>query len=449
MNGLTLQGKTIAVVGAGVSGLAAAHRLKQKGATVTIFEKSDCVGGRTLSLRKDGFTIDLGALMMMPTYKNVFALARELGIDRHLVRTRPAMAIVRDGRHHLIDMKRPLRSLLGMKLVSTRSALKLLKFVPLAARNWPRFNYENMGDMAPFDNETIHEYCQRELNDEVEDYLASPLIRAGSLTSTREAPFGDWLWQAVGFRYPIVMQWDQGMDFFAQSLARGQDIRFCTEVTAVRNEGGKATIDYRAAGASTTASYDACILAMPTPISHAIAPSVTPQQEDFFSNLKPVPMTSLHLALNKVPASKASIILIPEKESADVMMILLDHNKVAGRAPAGKGIITVWMTKEWTTAHADDSDEAVRAEVCRLIEPFVGRLDDLIQFSYVQRRDFVVAQTYPGFFTRLRDYMATRDLNQPLFFCGDFSAEGIEGAVTCALNASAHVAQFLTRQRVA
>lgn len=448
---MTLQGKHIAVVGAGVSGLAAAYRLRKQGATVTVFEKSGEVGGRTLSLRQDGFTIDLGALMMMPTYQNVISLSREMGIEQHLVKMRPTMSIVRDGVHHDIDMQHPLRSLLSMRLISTGSALKLLKLLPLVVRNWSLFHYENMGDLAPFDHETLHDFCQREFNDEIEDYLASPLIRAGSLTSTREAPFGDWLWQAVGFRYPTVLQWDQGMDFFARSLAREQDIRLHVEVTAVRNEGGRARIDYRnggngSDGSDSSAVFDACLLAVPTPVSHAIAPSVTPQQKEFFANLKPVPMTSLHLGLREKPKSKASVILIPEKESKDVMMILLDHNKVAGRAPDGKGIVTIWTTKEWTAAHAHDSDAAIQAELCRLAEPFVGRLDDKIELAHVQRRDFVVAQTYPGFFTRLRDYMATRDVDQPLFFCGDFSAEGIEGAVTCALNVSRDVANYLKQQ---
>jgi oxygen-dependent protoporphyrinogen oxidase len=296
-----------------------------------------------------------------------------------------------------------------------------------------------MGDMAPFDNETIHDFCMREFNEEIDTWLASPLIRAGSLTGTREAPFGDWLWQTVGFRYPHMMQWDQGMDFFAQSLARGLDIKFNTSVTDVRNDSGKATLQID--GANTI--YDACVIAVPAPVACAIAPSITPQQKEFFGNIRPVPMISVHLGLRGLPESKDAVILIPEKESADLLMILLDHNKVAGRAPAGKGIVTIWSTKEWTAAHVGDTDEQIIAELCRLAKPFIGKIDDMIEISHVERCDFVVAQTYPGFFTRLRDYMATRNLDQPLFFSGDFSAEGIEGATLGGLNAARHVEGYL------
>src|SRR5215469_10076555 len=51
----------IAIVGAGISGLAAAHTLCDAGHTVTIFEKSGEVGGRATTRRRDGFTYDSGA----------------------------------------------------------------------------------------------------------------------------------------------------------------------------------------------------------------------------------------------------------------------------------------------------------------------------------------------------------------------------------------------------
>ncbi|WP_142241647.1 oleate hydratase, partial [Staphylococcus hominis] len=50
----------IAVIGAGVTGLAAAARIASQGHEVTIFEKNNNVGGRMNQLKKDGFTFDMG-----------------------------------------------------------------------------------------------------------------------------------------------------------------------------------------------------------------------------------------------------------------------------------------------------------------------------------------------------------------------------------------------------
>ncbi|MFH7202893.1 phytoene desaturase family protein [Staphylococcus aureus] len=66
----------IAVIGAGVTGLAAAARIASQGHEVTIFEKNNNVGGRMNQLKKDGFTFDMGpTIVMMPdVYKDVFTM---------------------------------------------------------------------------------------------------------------------------------------------------------------------------------------------------------------------------------------------------------------------------------------------------------------------------------------------------------------------------------------
>ena len=52
---------SIAIIGAGCSGLAAAHELRDAGYTVTIFEQNQEVGGRAATREQQGFTYDYGA----------------------------------------------------------------------------------------------------------------------------------------------------------------------------------------------------------------------------------------------------------------------------------------------------------------------------------------------------------------------------------------------------
>ena len=53
--------KTVAIIGAGISGLTAARMLTDAGIKVTVFEKSRGVGGRTANRRSEYGSFDHGA----------------------------------------------------------------------------------------------------------------------------------------------------------------------------------------------------------------------------------------------------------------------------------------------------------------------------------------------------------------------------------------------------
>jgi phytoene desaturase len=69
--------KRVAVIGAGMGGLAAAIRLAAKGFEVEVFEKNDQVGGRVGKLEAGGFSFDTGPslLLMTDTYRELFRTA--------------------------------------------------------------------------------------------------------------------------------------------------------------------------------------------------------------------------------------------------------------------------------------------------------------------------------------------------------------------------------------
>jgi renalase len=57
---------SIAIIGAGCSGLAAAHEFRDAGYNVTIFEQNQEVGGRAATRKQQGFTYDYGAQYIKP-----------------------------------------------------------------------------------------------------------------------------------------------------------------------------------------------------------------------------------------------------------------------------------------------------------------------------------------------------------------------------------------------
>lgn len=74
-------GKVI-VIGAGISGLAAAQQLQQFGFEVMVLEARDRVGGRIATFRKSSYYADLGAMVVTGIYGNpITTLSRQTGME--------------------------------------------------------------------------------------------------------------------------------------------------------------------------------------------------------------------------------------------------------------------------------------------------------------------------------------------------------------------------------
>ncbi len=72
---------TIAIIGAGLSGLACARLLAKAGVPFTLYESADAVGGRVRSDRVDGFTLDRGFQVLLPAYPEARRVLDYDGLD--------------------------------------------------------------------------------------------------------------------------------------------------------------------------------------------------------------------------------------------------------------------------------------------------------------------------------------------------------------------------------
>ncbi|KAG6536223.1 hypothetical protein ZIOFF_001273 [Zingiber officinale] len=72
----------VAVVGAGISGLAAAYTLVKAGVEVVLYEKEDYLGGHAKTVSVDGLLLDLGFMVFnRVTYPNMMELFESLGVE--------------------------------------------------------------------------------------------------------------------------------------------------------------------------------------------------------------------------------------------------------------------------------------------------------------------------------------------------------------------------------
>ncbi|MFE0104655.1 protoporphyrinogen oxidase [Streptomyces sp. NPDC059009] len=84
----------VVVIGGGIAGLAAAHRLLGTGARVTVLEASGRLGGKLHAGEIEGVRVDLGAESMLARRPEAVALAREVGLADRLQAPATATAAI-------------------------------------------------------------------------------------------------------------------------------------------------------------------------------------------------------------------------------------------------------------------------------------------------------------------------------------------------------------------
>lgn len=153
----------VAIIGAGIAGLSAAHRLRRAGADVVMLEAADCPGGNMRSLQRDGFTLDLGPQSFLATSDALWTLIEEAGMLADVEAALPTARdryVFRDGRLTPIPTS-PL-SFIGSRLLSTRGKLRLMlePLIPGKARV----------------EDTAWDFFVRRFGEEAATYLMGPFV---------------------------------------------------------------------------------------------------------------------------------------------------------------------------------------------------------------------------------------------------------------------------------
>jgi oxygen-dependent protoporphyrinogen oxidase len=150
------------VIGAGIAGLAAAHRWIEAGErSVLVLESAERVGGNIRTTREDGFTIEWGVNGFLDNIPETLDLARALGLE--VVRAGASASLrylYRDGRLRPVPMK-PQR-FLGSDLLSVGGRLRVLGEPFARARAG--------GD------ETIFDFASRRIGREAAEILVSAMV---------------------------------------------------------------------------------------------------------------------------------------------------------------------------------------------------------------------------------------------------------------------------------
>lgn len=400
----------VAVVGAGVSGLSLAYTLRKAGLAVGVFESADQVGGRMRTRRHRGYLIDEGA-ETVPSGGNpaTWSLIRELGIGADEVpRIGTSLALWRDGRvhHHL---GRPLALLTGAGL-SVRGRWDLARFTAWTGRRRRAFDPDH-AERTPLGEMTVAGLGER-FGRELHDYLFQP-VTGGFFgwhpESSAAAPFVSLLLTAgSSARWRTYRD---GMDTLARRLAERVDVTTGFAAREVISGPGSARI----VGDHATVTARTVALCVPAPIARELHVNPPEDERPFLAAATYTPMLRVSCLLDRPlepsPGRPTYALVIPATEDRVISVIMVDHHKNPGRAPQGRGLVTLLTCPPATRELIDAPDEEVvhrlteqgerylpglrRATVDTSVHRFRCGLPEATPAALALRPDFLTRPTRP------------------------------------------------------
>lgn len=155
----------VAVIGGGIGGLTAGVELMHAGVDVTVFEAADIPGGAIRTLRRDGWTFELGPNTLLDRGGVISAQIRMLGLESQRLypsSTSKKRFIVRDGQPHALPMS--LSELRRTPLFSSSAKWRLFREPLISPKIEPEID------------ESLHNFVARRLGEELVDYALDPFL---------------------------------------------------------------------------------------------------------------------------------------------------------------------------------------------------------------------------------------------------------------------------------
>lgn len=404
------QAAPVAVIGGGPSGLAAAYRLYEAGYRVKVFDNRDYLGGKVSSRHRDGYIIDDGAGVITTTYDSVLGIVRDSGFADALVPAGNVFGFARGGEVHELRANRMIRDGLTTKLLSFRSKLAMLKLHKDLRGIADQLDYGDLSKAADHDNEWADEYARRRLGEELLEYVIEPSTRALVGASAKDVSYLDLMFSIDKFLGAQYVAFAEGMGSYPQHLSQFLEVQLEATVVGVEDDGAEVSVVWRdAAGQEHSERVAGAVLAVPAGTTAEIHTRLDGERRDILKGVRYTQGVNLTVASARKPKDQKSVyIQVPPSLHHGIVGLLLEHNKVVGRAPEGKGLTGIYTVSDYAGQLLEQDDETVTRELLDGAEKVLPGISDDIEFTMVSRWDPMIVMSHKGFWKQMREFNRIR-----------------------------------------
>lgn len=350
--------QSIAIVGAGITGLTAAFRLTQRGHRVCLFEASDRVGGAIRTEIVDGWLVEGGPNSLLANDPRLTALIDELGLAPERLAANPSARqrfIVRGGKPVAAPLSPP--ALVRSRLFSARAKFRLVSEFLQRPRVRP-------------DDISLEEFIRDHFGQELVDYGLNPFVGgvyAGNPRTLSAQHAFPKLWEAeqkygsllrgqiaaarasAGGTRTGIVSFRRGLQTLPTAIAARLPegtLRLGTRIDALLPDvGARWTVQQENREADISSPFDSVILALPAPALARLHIGRSGERPlESLDAIEHPPVSSLFLGFRREDVAHPLDgfgLLVPEVERRSVLGILFSSTLFPGRAPEGHVAVTV------------------------------------------------------------------------------------------------------------
>ncbi|MDQ6887896.1 MAG: FAD-dependent oxidoreductase [Gemmatimonadota bacterium] len=423
------------VIGGGIAGVAAAVRLRTRGATLTLLDRHRALGGRARSETIEGMTIDIGAQLAASSFARVRRLVQapnEKGAPAFRTMTSHD-TLLTDGVRHSITFG-SITSLLAFGGLGAMDKFRLgARLVPLIARHRDGLEATGMRVPVELDRANARGYLDAEIGNRVADLLAEPALNAFYAARGAEVSLAFFLTLGrYGTDGGVLAPSGGWSALFERALGAGRD--------ATRHEGEAEIVALDRSDGGLIARGDdgrewrgdgAVIAAGPRTAHHLLTGlGADGALLEWLRSIELRPTWTLALALD-APAPHDVFGAFPDPRAAStVSACVVQGTKLGPSARRDADVVLAWPTPQAIARLEQRSTAEIVSEMMPDVEALVPSVRGHVARARLFRLDEGTPLARPGFGAdRVRGRQLAELIAAPVTLAGDFLAMPLlEGA---------------------
>ncbi len=423
----------VMVIGAGIAGLAATWRLRERGVEVVLVEREAEVGGRCRThFWQDGWRVR-GAFAFVGSEQNLIEQSKALGIYKpealaNLTKAHEQYLLHRDKG----IVRQPSFSpadILKSPLLSLGEKAALARMLPSVGKQMGRNDPRDLTSAASLDTESAYDYMNR-LSPNFANYILEPTMQMFCGYEKDDYSVAWLMWLMAGF--PWSGNWwsfkERGVGMLTYAMGQhfakdtGCEIHLGAEVREVVQTGDGMRTTVLKNGRQSVLQADAVVFAVPAPLVPKMMPKLETARREFLASVGYVGHHIVHYLFRSKARDLPPSLLLPTRDGFTRVSnlhfwergedLFLASGELKGAFCAetlgqDEDVILDLAWKDYAAATPAVAD----AE-------FVDR--------HLQRNDLAICRRETGFVKRLADFRSMPDL-PGIAFAGDYMINSTVG----------------------